>query len=79
MTKRIFGILALGPKRTSERTPVSPAVPSDAAEGSAHSSADPLAQTDRYRLVVPYSVDPRGLSARRPNARSENQAHSSSP
>jgi hypothetical protein len=32
------------------------------------SSIDPLASTDRYRLVVPFSADPRRLGARRTGA-----------
>jgi hypothetical protein len=35
------------------------------------SSVDPLAATDRYRLVVPYSADPRRLGARRLGERAE--------
>jgi hypothetical protein len=77
MTKQFLGKLIFGhsPEITLDDT-TSPKPASPPSDPPTASSVDPLAQTDRYRLVVPFTPDPRRLSARTPPQRAERGAGS---
>jgi hypothetical protein len=75
MTKQFLGKLIFGRRpEIALDGPASPRPASPANDPQSASSVDPLAQTDRYRLVVPFTPDPRRLAARGAANRPEGNA-----
>ena len=65
MTKPYLGKLGFGHAQDARIDSAAPAGSHSPASDLGHkSSVDPLAQTDHYRLVVPFARDPRRLSGR---------------